>query len=228
MTIAERVCAIRERMAAAAIRSGRSADDVVLVGVTKNHPAEAAAEVLAAGVLNLGENRIQEGVPKFDALSQSGICFRKHLIGHLQTNKAKIAAKSFDCIHSVESTKLALALEHAAETRTNALDVLLEVNVSGEASKFGLTPEQVPALAEFVMTQCPHLHACGLMTMAPLEVDAEETRPVFAGLRKLSQEIQEKFPGFGAELSMGMTNDFEVAIEEGATMIRVGTALFVN
>ncbi len=226
MTIAENVAVIRERMARAAAKSGRNVNEITLVGVTKLRSVALMMEVCRAGVTDLGENRVQESVPKFVELTEKGCAFRRHLIGHLQTNKAKAATLHFDVIHSVDSARLAAELQKHAERAQKKTDILLEVNVSGEESKYGLPPASVGAILEQVSAQCPNLNVRGLMTMAPYLQESEETRPVFAGLRQLSETLRAQFPTLGAELSMGMTNDFEVAIEEGATIIRVGTALF--
>ncbi|MBK9710184.1 MAG: YggS family pyridoxal phosphate-dependent enzyme [Kouleothrix sp.] len=256
-TIAARIDAVQERIAAAARRAGRAPEEVRLVGVTKTQPPEAVAEAIAAGLRDLGENRVQEAEPKIAALSAAPPDVRWHLIGHLQSNKARRAAALFDLIHSVDSPHLAAALDrHVVGTRKDEggtmnvsgaqirpssftfhpLPVLLQVNVSGEATKegFGLAGwEQRPDLLGAFFGQVeqilalPRLEVHGLMTIAPWGDDPAAARPVFRSLRRLRDELARRFPSAGwAALSMGMTDDFEVAIEEGATLVRVGRAIF--
>jgi pyridoxal phosphate enzyme (YggS family) len=189
---------------------------VRLIAVTKTFPAEVCAAVVAAGVGDLGENRVQEGVPKVEALAAAGLRPTWHLIGHLQSNKVKAALAAFDTIHSIDSLDLAAAVSRRA---TRPVDVLVEVNVAAEASKFGFSLEETPAACERV-AGLPNLTLRGLMTVAPQTSDPETVRPVFGRLHELATSLG--LP----ELSMGMTDDFEVAIEEGATMVRVGRALF--
>ncbi len=213
-TIAERLELVRGRIAQAAERAGRSSEDVTLVAVGKSFPAEVIAEGIAAGITHLGENRVQEAAAKIPALHHLPATW--HMVGHLQTNKAKTALELFDIIHSVDSLHLAQVLSRRAE---RTIPVLLEVNVAGEASKFGFTPSEALQSAEAV-APLPHLDLRGLMTIAPFVNDPEEVRPVFRELRRLRDAL-----GL-AELSMGMTDDFEVAIEEGATIVRIGRAIF--
>jgi len=213
-TVAERLALIRERVARAAERSGRSPAEVTIVAVSKFFPTQAIEEAAAAGIAHIGENRVQEAAAKVSSLHHLPITW--HMIGHLQTNKAKTALELFDIIQTVDSLRLAEALSRRAD---RAIPVLLEVNVAGEASKFGLSPQEVLQTAEAV-ARLPHLDMRGLMTMAPLVSDPEEVRPVFRELRRLRDAL-----GL-AELSMGMTDDFEVAIEEGATLVRIGRAIF--
>ncbi len=207
---------VNERIARACKRGGRSPAEVTLVAVTKTVGVPEIEAAYSCGIKDFGENRVQEAAAKIGQLT--GLVPRPvwHLVGHLQTNKAKVAVGLFDIMHSVDSLRLAGVLSRQAE---KALPVLLEVNVSGEASKSGFTPaEVVPALDE--IARLPRLEVEGLMTIAPLVADAESVRPVFRQLRRMRDEL-------GLEhLSMGMTDDFEVAIEEGATIIRVGRAIF--
>jgi len=216
MPIAEGLEQVRERMAAACDRAGRAPNEVTLVGVSKGLPAEAVAEAHAAGLRDLGENRVQEAAGKIGELAARGVRPRWHLIGHLQTNKAKTAVELFGIIHSVDSVRLAQALSRRAH---EVMPILLEVNVAQEAGKFGFAPEEVTS-ALSTIEALPNLNVRGLMTVAPLTDDPERVRPVFRRLRELrdAHGLQ--------ELSMGMTGDFEVAIEEGATLIRVGRAIF--
>jgi pyridoxal phosphate enzyme (YggS family) len=216
VTIAENVERVRERIEAACQRAGRPPASVTLIGVTKGQLPDLVAEACAAGLEDLGENRVQEAQVKISALAERGLRPRWHLVGHLQTNKAKTASGLFAILHAVDSVRLAQALSERAE---RPVVTLLEVNVAREASKFGFAPEEVPsALAE--VASLPRLDVLGLMTVAPLADDPEDVRPHFRRLRELRDACGLK------ELSMGMTDDFEVAIEEGATMVRVGRAIF--
>jgi len=213
-TVAERIALVRDRVALAAERSGRSPAEVTIVAISKFFPTQAIEEAAAAGIAHIGENRVQEAAAKVSSLRHLPVTW--HMIGHLQTNKAKTALELFDIIQTVDSLRLAETLSRRAE---RPIPVLLEVNVAGEASKFGLSPQDIPETAEAV-ARLPHLDLRGLMTMAPLVSDPEEVRPVFRELRRLRDAL-----GL-AELSMGMTDDFEVAIEEGATLVRIGRAIF--
>lgn len=216
MTIRENLAGIRARIAAACERAGRSPEEVTLVAVTKGFPAERAVEAYDAGLRDLGENRVQEASGKVEALAERRLRPRWHLLGHLQTNKVKIAVGLFGIIHSVDSVRLAQALSRRA---SEPVPVLLEVNVAQEASKFGFAPQEVTSALETIAT-LPNVDVRGLMTVAPLTDDPETVRPIFRRLRELRD-------GLGLdELSMGMTGDFEVAIEEGATIVRIGRAIF--
>ena len=216
MSVAEQLTRVRERMAAACRRAGRSPDEVTLVGVSKGVPAQRVAEAYAAGLQDMGENRVQEAADKIEALAAQGVRPRWHLVGHLQTNKAKTVTGLFAILHSVDSFRLAQALSRRAR---EPLPILLEVNVAQEASKFGFTPQEVASALRSIV-DLPNLDVRGLMTIAPQTDQPESVRPVFQRLRELRDELGLR------ELSMGMTNDFEVAIEEGATMVRVGRAIF--
>lgn len=218
--IARRVELVRARIAAACERAGRNPADVRLIAVTKGQPAEAVAAALAAGVTDIGENRVQEGLAKIAAVAElagaDAARARWHLIGHLQSNKARAAAGTFAILHGIDSVRLLELLDRVAPAPVR---VLLEVNVAGEATKFGVAPGEVG----FVLEQARGLERAqveGLMTVAPRVQDPEEVRPVFRELRRLAE-----LHGLRA-LSMGMTDDFEVAIEEGATMVRIGRAVF--
>ena len=207
---------VRERIARAAGRAGRRAEDVLLIAVSKTVEVERIREALAAGVPALGENRVQEARAKIAAL---GHPVPWHLIGHLQTNKAKEALSLFDLIHSVDRPDLARECDRRANDRGRAVDVLLEVNVAGEASKGGVAPDAVGETLD-ELARLSYLRVRGLMAIPPPVERAEDSRQWFQALRKLGERH-----GL-AELSMGMSGDFEVAIEEGATMVRVGTAIF--
>ena len=213
-TIAERVAHVRQRVERAAERAGRSPADVTIVAVSKGFPPSAIDEAAVAGIAHIGENRVQEAAAKIPGLR--GLPVTWHLVGHLQTNKTKTALELFDIIHSVDSLHLAEVLSHRAE---RPLPVLLEVNVTGEASKFGFSPDEVAAAAQAI-AHLPHLDLRGLMTVAPFVGDPETVRPAFRELRRLRDALGLR------ELSMGMTDDFEVAIEEGATLVRIGRAIF--
>jgi len=221
--IAENLRSVRERVAAACERAGRSPDDVTVVGVSKTFPATLVVEACRAGLTDIGENRVQEAAAKIPAVEALGSRPRWHLVGHLQTNKVKTALGLFDIIHSVDSVRLAEFISRQAASlpvrQAGLLPVLLEVNVAGEASKFGLRPEETGRALE-QMARLPGLTVQGLMTVAPLVDDPEEVRPVFRELRRLRNAL-----GLH-HLSMGMTDDFEVAIEEGATIVRIGRAIF--
>jgi len=219
-TILERVNA---RVAAACARVGRNPDDVEIVAVTKTHGAEVVAEAWNAGLRIVGENKVQEAAWKKPA-SPAGPVW--HLIGHLQGNKVRHALELFDFIHSVDSVKLADRLNAVADEIGASPHVLFEVNVSGEKSKSGMKPEEVRTALEHVMRACPRVTVEGLMTMAPFAEDPEEARPYFRRLRELRDTLEREL-GIGLpRLSMGMSGDFEVAIEEGATWVRLGTVLF--
>ncbi|MDI3522461.1 MAG: dependent protein [Bacillota bacterium] len=223
-TVADNVAAVRERIAEAALRSGRRPEDIRLIAVTKTVSPEVIGQALAAGITDVGENRVQEALGKAPALP-AGITW--HLIGHLQTNKAKQAVQLFPWVHSLDSLHLAQALEKRAAAAGVRVKCLVEVNVAGEASKHGVRPEEALKLLEGVAA-LEHIEVRGLMTVAPYVTVPEEVRPVFRELAALARQAAElKLPQVTmTELSMGMSGDFEVAIEEGATMVRIGTAIF--
>ncbi|HEV2417773.1 MAG TPA: YggS family pyridoxal phosphate-dependent enzyme [Terriglobia bacterium] len=223
MNIQENVDRVRERMAAACARSGRQQDDVRLIAVSKMFPAEQIHAAYVAGLRDFGENRVQEAATKRLALQDLGITW--HLIGHLQSNKATRALELFDWIHSVDSAGLAAKLDRAAATTGKRLPILLEVNLGGEASKSGVAEEEAASVAA-ALHKYSNLDLRGLMTIPPFFEYPEQTRPYFRRLRELAQKLRGPGAGNMTELSMGMSHDFEVAIEEGATMIRVGTAIF--
>lgn len=216
--ISENVRRVRERIEAAAREAGREPGQVRLIGVTKGVPVERIREAVAAGVKEIGENRVQEAQGK----AELGRELRWHLIGRLQRNKAKVAAQLFDVVHSVDSLELIEALDKAAGRK---LEILLQVNVSGEETKGGCRPEEAAGLAEAALG-AKNLRWSGLMTMAPFSENPEEARPHFRRLRELRDDLQRKFSQPALDLSMGMSGDFEAAIKEGATMVRVGTAIF--
>lgn len=189
---------------------------MTLVAISKGQPVEAIRAAYAAGLRHFGENRIQEAVPKIEAAQGAGVEATWHLVGHLQSNKAKAAATTFDVVHSVDSARLLARLDAAAPAPR---DVLLQVNIAAEPQKQGVAPAEVEALVG-AAREAANLRLRGLMTIAPMAADPEEVRPVFRDLRRLADRFAL------TELSMGMTDDFEVAIEEGATLVRVGRAIF--
>ena len=214
--VAAGVALVRQRIAGACERAGREPDSVTLIAVSKGQPAEAVQAAAKAGIGHFGENRIQEALPKIEQAAEAGVEATWHLVGHLQSNKAKAAASAFDVIHSVDSARLLTRLDIAAPA---SRDVLLQVNVAAEPQKQGVAPDEVGALVEAARA-AGNLRLRGLMTIAPMAANPEEVRPVFRALRLLAERFE--LP----ELSMGMTDDFEVAIEEGATLVRVGRAIF--
>jgi pyridoxal phosphate enzyme (YggS family) len=225
--IARRRTRILEAIAVAAARAGRRPEDVTLMAVTKGHDAETVRNAARAGLLLFGENRVQEGSGKIAALGSefSGLTWR--LIGPLQTNKAKTALQWFSAVESLDRERLAVRLEGilAEEEPARRLPVLLEINVGGEASKSGAASEEAPRLLEAVLA-CPHLEPRGVMAVPPLDEDPEKSRPHFRRLIEIREGLSRTFGLPLPEISMGMSHDYAVAVEEGATEVRVGTALF--
>jgi len=223
MTIAENLGRLREDIAAACRRAGRDESDVALMAVSKVHPVEAILEAYAAGQRLFGENRVQEYEQKSARLEGlEGMTF--HLIGPLQSNKTNKAAELFDAIDAVDSLKIAQRLETAAKALGKRLPVLIEVKLSHEESKHGIAPSELIGLLD-AMREFEAVEAVGLMTVPPWSEDAEVARPYFRELRRLRDEAAKVHPKV-TQLSMGMTNDFAVGIEEGSTCVRVGTAIF--
>jgi pyridoxal phosphate enzyme (YggS family) len=224
-TIIHNLNRVKERMAQAAMRCGRPIDDVRLVVVGKTQTVQAVAKAIDAGANIIGENYIQESWDKFNALIDRQAHW--HFIGHLQSNKAKDAVRMFDLIHSVDSEKLAVAIDKQAGKIGKIQRILVQINISGESSKSGISPDSATALVSRI-SRLPNLRINGLMAMPPFFNQPEMARPYFLALRQLKERIQvEKLAHVDmTELSMGMTGDFEVAIEEGATLIRIGTAIF--
>jgi pyridoxal phosphate enzyme (YggS family) len=207
---------VQRRIVRACERSLRSPDEITLVAITKGFEESSIRAAFELGITNFGENRVQEAQEKIARLTELRSSITWHMVGHLQSNKARTAVELFDIIHSVDSIKLAMILNRLVE---KSLPVLLEVNVSGESTKAGFSPGEVEVAVNEIR-QLPELKLSGLMTVAPWVSDPEEVRPVFGKLRELRDALGLK------HLSMGMTDDFEVAIEEGATMIRIGRAIF--
>ena len=215
---------VEEEIRKACERSGRSREEVTLIAVSKTKPVSMLEEAYGLGVRVFGENKVQELVEKYDALPED---IEWHMIGHLQRNKIKYIIGKAALIHSVDSLRLAEAIDTEAAKQNTAARILIEVNVAREESKFGLMPEAVPEFVDKV-SEFAHLKVEGLMTIAPFVENPEENRPIFAYLRKLSVDIAKKNAHNTnmSVLSMGMTNDYQVAVEEGATMVRVGTGIF--
>ena len=223
--ISENIARVRERIAAACQRAGRRPEEVKLVAVSKTVSPEFIRQAYEAGVRDFGENRVQEAAAKRPMLADLAATW--HLVGHLQTNKARHARELFRCVHSLDSAKVSEKLNQAAAASGDKLKVLLQVNLGEEPTKFGAGEEEVLRLAEQV-GRLENLELRGLMTLPPFFEDPERVRPFFRHLRELAQRIEsQKLSNVSmAELSMGMSHDFEVAVEEGATIVRVGTAIF--
>jgi len=224
-SLQENIARVEERIAAACRRSGRRREEVTLVAVSKTHPAELIRAAWEAGLRHFGENRVQEARAKRPELS--GLDITWHLVGHLQSNKVRSALELFHWVDSVDSIHLAEKLAQAATSASRRLPVLLEVNLAGEASKSGARPEELIQLAGRTAA-LPPLALHGLMAIPPFLDNPEDTRPYFRQLRALALALEaQRLPGLArVDLSMGMSHDFEVAIEEGATIVRVGTAIF--
>ena len=224
--IARRVAAVREQIARAAARAGRPPDDITLVAVSKTQPPDAVREAFAAGLRHFGENKVQEAegkIAELDDLRAAGL--RWHMIGHVQSNKGRRVAELFDAVDSVDDVTLAKRLERGAEQARRQVPVLIQVDLGKEATKFGLDEVHLfPTLEQLRGYKAVHVE--GLMVLPPLSADPEAARPYFRRLRELLEEAQGQGLVRGRTLSMGMSHDFEVAIQEGATQVRVGTAIF--
>lgn len=222
MDIAANIASLRERIAAASARAGRDPASVTLMAVSKNQPPDAVRAALDAGLMCFGENRVQEAKAKIPLCPNRA---QWQMIGHLQSNKCRDAVALFSMIQSVDSLALALELNQQCEKAAKTMPILLEVNVAGEGTKFGYRPAAL--LAEFgELSKLPRLEIHGLMTIAPYTPTPERVRPVFHRLCELKAECEQLLGAPLPQLSMGMSGDFEVAIEEGATLVRIGTALF--
>jgi PLP dependent protein len=222
--IAERVAAVRERISRAAERAGRRPEEVTLVAVSKTFPAAAVREAFSAGLRDFGENKVQEAEEKAPALADlPGL--RWHLVGHLQSNKARKAAVLFDWIHSLDDPALGPRLEKAAAEHHKTLPVLVQVDLAGEATKFGLGEARLFTALE-VLRGLKSVRVEGFMILPPYAADPEKSRPYFRRLRDLCDRARKRNLILGEHLSMGMSHDLEAAVEEGSTMVRVGTALF--
>jgi pyridoxal phosphate enzyme (YggS family) len=228
MPLAENIALVRKRMNAAAIRAGRNVDDITLMAVSKTVPPDLIRAAYSAGLRVFGENRVQEFAEKVDALRDLSDA-QWHMIGHLQTNKAAKAAELFAAVDSIDSLRLAQKLNSTAQQAGRKLGVLIEINVGGESAKSGVAPESQEL--ENILQAAPsleHLEIRGLMTIPPLTEDPQEARPYFRRLRELQRQISDRaLPSLSMNvLSIGMSHDFEIAIEEGSTCVRLGTAIF--
>ena len=222
----ERLAEVRRKIERSAQRAGRDKTEIKLVAVSKTHPPDTIRRAIEAGVSDLGENRVQEADAKIQEIGHEHV--RWHLIGHLQANKARRAVMLFDLIHSLDSVSLARRLDRLCEeTERATLPVLIQVDLGGEETKAGISEAELPELVSAVI-ECRHLELIGLMTLPPFFEDAGRVRPYFRRLRELRDELSARnaFDGMAGELSIGMSHDYEVAIEEGATFVRVGTAIF--
>ena len=224
--IAERFRQIKERKDAAAVRSGRSPEEVTLMAVTKTHTAAEINEAIAAGAADIGENRVQELLEKYDSVSP----VRWHLIGHLQTNKVKNVVGKVVMIHSVDSLKLAREINKRASAAGIVMDILIEINSAMEETKSGISADELEALVKDIAAECDNIRIRGIMCIPPIAAEPEEARPYFREARELFDKMktwdlpEERF--LPDTLSMGMSGDFEVAIEEGSTIVRVGSSIF--
>lgn len=224
--IAERFRQIKERKDAAAVRSGRSPDEVTLMAVTKTHTAAEINEAIAAGAADIGENRVQELLEKYDSVSP----VRWHLIGHLQTNKVKNVVGKVVMIHSVDSLKLAREINKRASAAGTVMDILIEINSAMEETKSGISSDDLETLVREITAECENIRIRGIMCIPPIAAEPEEARPYFREARELFDRMktwdlpEERF--LPDTLSMGMSGDFEVAIEEGSTIVRVGSSIF--
>ncbi len=222
--LAANIARVRSSIAEAAQQAERRAEEITLVAVSKTVPVELVRMAYNLDVTNFGENRVREALPKIAAFHPPGV--RWHMIGHLQSNKAGKIIGSFDCVQSVDSLHIAQTLNKHAGERGKRLPVLLQVNVSGEASKEGMSLAEAPVVARQILA-LPHIEVQGLMTIAPLVHDPEEARPAFRGLRALRDRLRAELPECSWQhLSMGMTDDYRIAITEGATIVRIGRAIF--
>ena len=224
-TIADNLAAVRLRVERAAARSGRPVSSIRLVAISKTFGPDHVRAAHAAGHRDFGENKVQEALEKREALA--GLDLRWHLVGHLQSNKARKAVGPFALIHSLDSADLLARLDRAARDLGQAVEALVQVDLAGEATKFGAAPDDLPAILD-AAARAERVRVAGLMLLPPWSEDPEQARPYFIRLRQLRDELLARGtpPALLAELSMGMSHDFEVAIEEGATLVRVGTAIF--
>ncbi len=225
-TLRERFEDVRAKVDAAARRANRASETITLIAISKTHPSAVLSEGLRAGITEFGENRVQEAEAKISELGRDAA--RWHLVGHLQSNKAARAVQLFDCIHSLDSAELARRLDRLCEAEAREeLPVLIQIDLGGEATKTGIDPRHLPELLE-ALRSCQRVRLIGLMTLPPYFENPDCARPYFKTLRELRNKLQGEghFGERSGELSMGMSHDFEIAIEEGATIVRVGTAIF--
>ncbi len=223
--ISENITRVRERIENTASLAGRKGQDVRLVAVSKTRSAEEMIEACRCAIDAIGENRVQEALSKHDSWP-SDIVVPWHLIGHLQRNKAKKAIETFRCIESVDSSPLAKELHRISSSNETTLDVMVEVNVGDDPDKFGVTAVDLPILVEIILTECPSLSLTGFMTVLPLGLGESGSRALFAKLRSLRDAMEERFRCRFRDLSMGMSGDFEYAVMEGSSVVRIGNAIF--
>ncbi|MFN3135246.1 MAG: YggS family pyridoxal phosphate-dependent enzyme, partial [Candidatus Kryptonium sp.] len=222
--VSENIHKIKQKIWEVCQKVGRNPDDITIVAVTKTVPVEKIKEAISAGIYDIGENRVQELLEKRNSIEN----VRWHFVGHLQTNKVKYIVDFIHLIHSVDSLKLALEIDKRAEKINRSIDVLIEVNTSGEKTKYGVKPEETIELVKQISEKCKFVRVKGLMTLAAYSPDPENARPMFKLLKNLSDEIAKlKLKNVEMKhLSMGMSNDYWIAVEEGATIVRIGTAIF--
>ncbi len=225
MSIKENIQKVRERIKEAAQRAGKDLEDIILLAASKTQPPEKIIQAYEAGVRYFGENRVQEGMKKIDLLKEKLPDIHWHLIGGLQTNKTKYAVRYFEMIHSLDRPQLADEIDKRAKKINKIQDVLIEVNVGEEESKYGVKPEKLEELFEYSLSK-ENINILGLMCIPPYFEDKEKSRPYFVMLRELKEKLERNFHINLPHLSMGMSHDFDVAVEEGATIVRVGTAIF--
>lgn len=223
-TIKENIEKINEKKASLAVKSGRNPEDVILIAVTKTRTAEEINEAIDCGITDIGENKVQEIIDKYNRVKP----VRWHMIGHLQTNKVKYIIDKVGLIHSVDSMRLAEEIDKRAGQRGKTMDILIQVNAANEESKFGISSEEAGSLIRNILDRCRNIRIKGLMCIAPFEDNPEDAAIYFGQVKKLFDEYSSiKHPNIDFEyLSMGMSNDYEVAIKEGSNMIRIGTAIF--
>ncbi|MDD4939758.1 MAG: YggS family pyridoxal phosphate-dependent enzyme [Candidatus Omnitrophica bacterium] len=224
--IRDNIFKVRERVDAACLRAKREPSAVTIVAVSKGRPAEQVKEALGAGILDIGENRVQEALLKYDQLRDSGLVIKWHMVGHLQTNKVKDAVRIFDLIQSVDSLRLAEEIDRQASKINKVQDILFEIKTSPEETKTGVDPDKAAEVMKEA-GRLKNINVKGLMTIAPIVEDPGQARQFFRKLREISENLFGRHPETDASvLSMGMTDDFETAVEEGATMVRIGRAIF--
>lgn len=221
----EKVTRIRERIEKAASLAGRRGENIKLMAVSKTRSVEEMLEACRCGIDALGENRVQEALSKYNAWPPN-IDVPWHLIGHLQSNKARKAVETFRCIESVDSSMLARELHRISSSNGMTLDIMVEVNVGEDPNKFGVTAGALPILVETILSECPSLSLTGFMTVLPLGLDEAGSRALFAELRDLRDAMEERFGRRFMDLSMGMSDDFEYAVMEGSSVVRIGSAIF--
>lgn len=223
MSIEDNLKKVNDKVAEAAVRSSRKPEDIKIVAVSKTHPAENIREAYDSGIRTFGENRVQEAASKIPLLPKD---IEWHLVGHLQTNKTIAAVENFNVIQSIDSIKLAAKLERDCAELDKTIDVMIQLDLAAEETKFGVPQEEFYSLCDYISERSEHLNLIGLMCLPPYFTDTEKVRPYFVTLKKYFDEFNNKYSKKIKELSMGMSNDYTVAIEEGATIVRIGTAIF--